>query len=227
MTTLWTQTSLWNSTVFTAAPLATSPTSWDYGIRWASRRTVAPVDLPVSVSYIRDQVLRVTNDDAEDEFIERQIRTAVETYEHESQRALMLQTWQMILSGFPSSGRVELVRPPLASIASVSYLDGSGDAQSLDSSPADYVHVTSGPYAPAEIRKPVNGTFPTAIAGRADAVTITFTAGYALEGDVPESIISGIALLVGELYKNRGLSVIGTSVSAGQLNTSRFWPRFW
>lgn len=195
---------------------------WDYGITWRSRRTVDATDLPLEVAYVRDQVLRVTNGSVEDTHIERLIMAAVDLYEDETQKAAMPQTWEWIGSGFPCSGRIELPRPPFIEIVSVSFYDSDDAVDTLLGSPAEYAVTPSGRYVPACLTPVVDGTFPSTTT-REDAVTITYRAGH--ENGMLEGELTGLALVVGELYKQRTLSQIGTSIVSAPIQTARFWKK--
>lgn len=194
---------------------------WDYGITLRSRRTADPTDLPLTVAYVRDHVLRVANGTVEDTHIERLIMTAVDLYEDETQKAAMPQTWELILSGFPYA-QIELPRPPFISITSISYHDDDDASQTWGGSPAEYVVTPSGRYVPAVLTPVVDSSFPST-ATRADAVTITYQCGHA--GAMLESELTGMALVIGELYKQRSLSQVGTSIVAAPIQTARFWKK--
>lgn len=200
-------------------------TIWSDGITWFSRRTVNPVDLPVSVEYIYDQVLRGAGSGTEDEFVENAIRAFADDAEEATQRALKLQTWQMVLSGFPASGQIVLERPPLIDVLSLTYYDADNAAQELAVSPAEFSVVPSGRYSKAIVTPVAAATFPTTYT-RQDAVTVTYTAGYEDDND-PElvRICTGIALAVGEFYKTRTLSVQGINNTPSVLQLERFWRR--
>lgn len=203
---------------------------WDYGITHVTRRTVAPTDTPLSVAYLRDQHLRVTNGSAENEFIALALETAIDACEQHifaaprPQRVLMPQTWEMWLSGFPASGVIQLQRAPVGvtGIVSVAYYDTDDAPQTLTGSPADYVLTPSGPYSPAEVRLPSGGSWPS-VATREDAVVVTFEAGYADDQAVPARVRQGLALMVGELYKQRTISQVGTSIVEAPITVERFW----
>jgi uncharacterized phiE125 gp8 family phage protein len=187
--------------------------------------------LPLEVAYVRDKVLRLSNGSIEDEHIERLIRAAVDVYEDETQKAAMPQTWELVLSGFPCSGLIELPRPPFISISSVSFYDADDVLDNWDGSPSEYVVTPSGRYTPAILRPVVDGEFPTT-AVRGDAITITYRCGHQVDesvdpptGAMLESELIGIELLVGELYKQRTLSQVGTSIVEAPLQTSRFWKK--
>jgi uncharacterized phiE125 gp8 family phage protein len=197
---------------------------WDYGIRWRTMRTVAPTEPLLSLAYVRDQIIRVVNGSVEDANIESLIRAATEEAEEATQRALMPQTWQMVLSGFPS-GDIVLERPPLIEVTSFGYTDADGNAQTLAVSPLDFQIVPSGKYQKARLRVSVGASWPSVRTGE-DAVTITYTAGYTDDTDPQlEWIKRGVAVLVGELYKQRSLTVVGTSIVPAPLDMTRFFKK--
>lgn len=191
-------------------------------MRAFSRRTVAPTDLPVSLDYIATQALRLS-DSTEYDWVERAIKAATDLCEEQTQEALMPQTWQLVLDRFPW-GDIVLPRPPLISVDAIAYFDGDNALQTLTGSPAQFEVVLAGQYEPARVR-PSFGTCWPSTACRPDAVTITFVAGYADADDIPESYITGIALCVGELYKQRSLSVQMPNNTPATLNLDRFWPK--
>lgn len=208
---------------------------WDYGVTSIARRTVAPADYPLSIAYLRDQHLRVTNGSAEDEFIELALQSAVDACEQHifvaprPQRVLMPQTWELRLSGFPVSGRIVLPRAPVIGVTSLAYYDDDDAPQTLSGSPAEYEFVPSGDYTPAEVRV-LSGTSWPSVSSRLDAVVITFEAGYALDETVsphgvtvPARVLQGLALMVGELYKQRTISQIGTSIVEAPISVQRLW----
>ncbi|MCO5129745.1 MAG: hypothetical protein M9932_04175 [Xanthobacteraceae bacterium] len=106
-------------------------------------------------------------------------------------RALNTQKWKLLLAGFPCEP-IRIPLPPLISVDSVKYYDGTGALQTVD--PVDYREIGG---ARPEL---VAVTSWPGTAQRDDAVEITFTAGYGPDGsDVPEPIRSAIALMVSHL----------------------------
>lgn len=198
---------------------------WDLGIVWESRRTVAPTDLAATVEYIRDLVLRAVNGPLEDEHIRRLIQSATAVYEEWTQKALMPQTWQMVLDRFPP-GRIRLERPPFIGITTFACVDETGAEQLLE--PADYLVKPSGPYIKAEVWPRPGGAWPVTQSGRPDAVTITYQAGVADLDLAPElqKEIEGIALFVSECYTHR-LFLVPGSHEASALKLEHFWKRVW
>lgn len=196
--------------------------TWDEGVRWHSTRTAEPTTLVLDVDYVQDKVLRIADLSAEYDYVEALIKASTQAAERWTHRALSPQTWQMTLSEFPCSGRIVLENPPLISVSSVAYYDTDGDAQSLAVSPAEFVTLESGAYSKAEIRPLENQTFPST-ACRPDAVTVTYQAGYQASTAELELIKIGICLMVGELYKQRTLSVHAIHNTPSALQLERFW----
>jgi uncharacterized phiE125 gp8 family phage protein len=111
-------------------------------------------------------------------------------------RALVRQTWKMVLDRFPYDwdGAIVIPLPPLISIDEIKYVDVAGNTQTLDTS--KYSLLVG---EPARLSPAPGSTWPD-VQCRFDAVEITFTAGYgAAGGDVPEPIRSAIALMVSNL----------------------------
>lgn len=181
-------------------------TSWDDGVTWFKRRTVQPVEWPLTVAYVRDQVLRVVNDSYDDNKVDGLIREATVLAEERTDRSLMLQTWQLVLDRFPC-GAIHLPRPPFIDVLSFTYVDEDGVTQSLATSPSGFRTVASGLWARAQLLPLYGETWPTARC-QPDAVTITFTAGYEDQTDPQLDMIrAGMEIYIGERYKQRSLTM--------------------
>ena len=79
----------------------------------------APVRRPVTLQECKDN-MRIDTDD-EDALIENLISAAIEQVETITRRALINRTYDVRFDGF--SYKMELPRPPLASVTGVYYLD--------------------------------------------------------------------------------------------------------
>ena len=137
-------------------------------------------------------------------------RQFAETYTH---RALITQTWDLQLDGFPawsgltSDGGLELPKPPLVSVTSVSYVDTAGVTQTWAAS--NYtVDAPAGPWARMgrvvpgwSLYYPVARTVP-------NAVTVRFVAGYGAASAVPPPIKAAMKLLIGNWWMNREAGAI-------------------
>lgn len=165
------------------------------------------------------QHLRLEEDTDEDELLLALTAAARELVEHKTHRALLTQTWRLTLDEFPAycgpqgwgprRGEIRLPKPPLQSVASVTYVDTSGATQTLVPG-TDYVVDTGGlqgrivlPYA----------TFWPYTQRQANAVAITFVAGYVDAAAVPEALKAAIKLMLANFYENREATISGTIIA--------------
>ena len=172
---------------------------------WSLRQTLAPTVEPVTLEELKDHLRGVSTAD-EDALLQSYLCVAREAVEvEEVSRALLTQTLELRLDGWPWSHRVgiysrgiRLPRPPLQSVSSIAYIDANGATQTLDA--ALY---TVDPYVePGRIVPAYGVAWPNLRAVPA-CVTVTYVAGWTDRGKVPERIRHAIKLLAGELYENR------------------------
>jgi uncharacterized phiE125 gp8 family phage protein len=202
----------------------TFPVAWDAGLTVRPLRTVAPVEPLIPLAQLRNEFLRVVNGTVEDSEIESMLIGATEEAEEMTQRALMPQTWQMTLSGFPT-GDIVIERPPLIEVTSFVYTDTDGNPQTLAVSPLDFQVIPSSQWRKARLRPLSGASWPSTITTE-DAVTITYEAGYSNINDPQlEWIKRGVRVLIGEMYKQRSLTVVGTSIVPAPLDMTRFFRR--
>lgn len=136
-------------------------------------------------------------------------------------RALVTQTWELVLDSFPggcaganSGPEIKIPIPPLQSVTSISYDNADGDPTVL---PADTYTVDTDS-APGWVVPNSDSPWPTTF-NAINAVRIRFVAGYApstdsppdLRANVPAPIKAAILLMLGTLYENRETIVIGQS----------------
>lgn len=165
----------------------------------------APAELPVSVEDAKFH-MRVDNE-VEDDYIEELIEAATGAIDGSDGwlgRAIVTQTWDLILDSFPS-GRICLPLPPLQSVDKLFYTDADGVEQEVTVSDTEYRVVTG--TEPGFIEPLTN--WPAAKTLDA-SVRIRFTAGYP---EVPKLIRSYIKIMVSELYMNREMTVLNTSIA--------------
>ena len=127
-----------------------------------------------------------------------------------TRRALCTQTWQALLDEWPCSDRILLPKPPLQSVASISYV-GSDDtvytfaATSYDLELAAIVPVLN-PYHPnGSIVLSYGESWPSETLRPAAPITIEFVAGYGVAANVPLTLKQAMLLLIGHWYENREL----------------------
>lgn len=186
-------------------------------------------DLPVTLAEAKAHLgVDIANDD---EMITSFIGAATQEAEHIMQRAVMPQTWQLTLDSFQPNQRywlaargsrsIALDRPPVTAITSIQYVDTSGVTQTLD--PSAY-RLLKHEYRAAVV--PVFGLEWPSTRQQADAVQITFSAGYADASSVPELIKTWIKLRVGTLYENREMFVVDTRIAFVDLPFDGLLDRF-
>lgn len=183
--------------------------------------TVSPTVEPITLAEAK-KFLRIDADD-QDDVVQMCITVARERIENDTARALPTQTLRLTLDRFPVAtynGQLQsnylreqvfiqsvgsigtaiiLPRPPLQSVTSVSYIDGSGTTQTLSAS-AYTVDTAS---EPGRIVPAYGTSWPTTQAVP-NAVTVTYVAGFTTT-TIPESAKLLCRLLVGEFYEHRDL----------------------
>lgn len=134
-------------------------------------------------------------------------------------RALVTQTWRGNFDHFPNcsiDGRIEIPLPPLQSIVGVSYIDSDGASIELAQ---DLYQLVEGP-RPYIV--PAYGESWPATRDVADAVSITFVAGYGDADDVPEPIKSAIALMVSHLRSMSARNLFVSSETVEGVSSQNF-----
>lgn len=164
----------------------------------------APKYEPVGLAEVKDHLRVDTADD--DALIDALIPAARRFAESYTHRALVTQTWDLMLDAFPAEITVPM--PPLQSVTSINYIDTAGVSQLLDA--ADYQVDSAG--QPGRVRPAWGESWPSA-RGVYNAVTVRLVAGYGGAADVPEPIRQGMLMLLGHLYERREITVVGTIVS--------------
>jgi uncharacterized phiE125 gp8 family phage protein len=141
---------------------------------------------------------------ADDVYVGGLIVAARRHVESVAWRALVTQTWELVLDEFPV-GVLRLAKGTIQSVESVKYRDVDGVEQTL--APAAYqVDTVSehGRIAPAP------GTSWPSTAPRLNAIRVRFVAGYGDAAAVPEDVKAAMKLLIGHLYEHRESEIVGT-----------------
>lgn len=160
-------------------------------------RLVTPAaTLPLSLTEAKEW-LRVDGSD-EDDTIESLIKAADRIALRQFNRQLVTAGYRLTLDHFP----VWEIRPPvgpLIAVSEITYVDGTGTTQTLASSRYD-VDADSDP---GRIL-PAYGYVWPATRPQANAVTISYTAGYGAAADIPEAIRMAIRIAVAHWFELRG-----------------------
>jgi uncharacterized phiE125 gp8 family phage protein len=162
--------------------------------------TIEPSTEPITTAEAKSHI-RV-DVSTEDTLIDDYIKVARRLSERLTRRSFITQTITLKLDGF-SGGEIVLPRSPAQSVTSIQYVDTDGATQTWSSSLYD-VDTSS---EPARVTPAYDEDFPDTRAV-ANAVTVTYVAGYGSASDVPEELRLLIRLLVGHYFENR--EAVGT-----------------
>jgi len=194
------------------------------------RRTLDPATEPVTLDEVRRQCNAVALD--EDLAFDLWIAAAREMVEAAANRSLVTQTWRLQLSDWPvitsrdrvllgdcelafprrtseSIAAIELPRPPLQSVSSITYYDADGVQQTLATS----VYQVDADREPAVIVLRPSQSWPTHDY-RHNGIAVTYVAGYGAESAVPARAKQAILLLVAHWYRVReAVGTVGSEVA--------------
>ena len=160
------------------------------GLKVVTAPTVEPVTLTEAKLHQRVDL------SADDDLVTMWISAIREHAEHLTERALAPATFCLYLDAFPCDG-IEIPRPPLTAISSIQYYDTTGTLVSLDG--ADYY--VDDAQEPAWVLPAYGTTWPGTY-DIANAVRVTFTAGYSA-ALIPTPIKAYILAALGTCYANR------------------------
>lgn len=183
---------------------------------------------PLTVPFVRDQHLRAPDGEAETAYLEHLIRVSLLAAERITWRTLLPKTGctYRIDGGFPLITVIIIPRPPLISVEAIDYVDADGVTQTLTGSPAQFtVSTPQGPTAKKGRVTPLYGEVWPTTRVQIDAVTVHLTAGYT-DGTLPDDLVHGRLLLIGELYKQRSESVVGLTPAPAVVRALELFKRY-
>jgi uncharacterized phiE125 gp8 family phage protein len=173
---------------------------------YSIKTLTAPGMEPVTVSNAKAQ-MRLTIP-ADDSLVALLITACREHAENLTRRAFVDQVIQVTYDGFPKLGkRIELPRPPLTAVNSITYLDLNGVQQTLD--PSQYIVHNDSDLMPAYITPPANtSTWPDTLneVGGFGCVQINCEVGWPIVNGAPSTplpIQQWIMVRVATLYEQR------------------------
>lgn len=167
----------------------------------------APASEPVSLPELKAHC-RVDSTH-EDDYLTALIKAARQDSEIVQHRAFITQACVLKLDRFPTCDYIDLPRPPLISVESITYTDSAGDVQTFSSS--SYEEDTDG--EPGRVYLAYGEAWPSNRGGR-NSVTVNYTAGYGGAEAVPEIVKQVIMIKAAHWFENREPVVTGTIVSA-------------
>ena len=167
-----------------------------------------PADEPITATEAKASPslrLSVATDDTD---ITALIKTARLMAETHTMHALVTQTLELVLDGFPDGGIV-VPMPPLQSVTSIKYIDEDGVQQTLSA----LLYSVDTNTVPGLITPAYGESWP-ATRDEINAVRVRFVAGFGAASDVPEDIKSWIKITVGTMYDNPQGLVVGQTVAS-------------
>ena len=168
----------------------------------AYRKTIvtAPAAEPITSTEAK---LWLKEDGTDNDALVSSLITAARQFvEKDYDCALVTQTWDLFLDGFPTDpadNKIQLGLSPVASVTSVSYIDTEGATQTWAST--NYVFDSSGLIPRMVLAS--NATYPATQSGRINSVTVRAVCGYGAASAVPETIKTAMKLTIALWYENR------------------------
>lgn len=155
------------------------------------RLVTAPTDHPVTLVEAKDHC-RVDGSDS-DTYLNGLIAAATSYVESYLGKALMEQTWELVLDDF--SDAIQFPKGPVTAVTSVKYIDGDSVEQTISSTNYTLDAVSD----PQWLVKASDYSWP-AVASGVNNVTIRFVCGYET---LPEAIKHAVLLLISQWFDNR------------------------
>ena len=188
----------------------------------------APVDTPVSLAELKAH-LRVDND-TEDPLLTAMIRGAAGTAELYLGRSLITQTLRLSLDRWPAGQTdvpwangpriVELARPPVQSIVSITTYDDDDQPSVVD---MGVYRLANGSNDRARLVLRKGQAWPTGLRAN-DAIEIDYVAGYGnSSADIPEPIRQGLLALIGFWFEHRDGAAWETALPPLPIGAVSFW----
>jgi len=174
----------------------------------------APVSEPLTLAEVKDQCListDVTDQDAHLQTI--LIPAARDRAELATLRALITQTWDLVLDAFPDEDYIEIPKPPLISVTSVTYRGTNGTLQPPWAATNYVVEAPAGPRCARGRVSLARGISWPSTYGQAGDVTVRFICGYGAASAVPPLLMAAMLMDVATLYEHRETLVTGTIVA--------------
>ena len=164
--------------------------------------TVEPLTIDEVKQHLRFQST------SEDSLLALYIAAARQAFEHATDRQLLAATWERRYQWFPAR-ELELPRPPLLEVLSVSYFDADGAELTLAAGTDYVVEAPTGDFAARGVVRAVTA-WPSARGALGD-VRVRYRAGYGeTPSDVPALARTAMLMHIGVLHKPGRSAVLET-----------------
>jgi len=163
--------------------------------------TTAPTSKPITTEEAKAHIKIDSTVTADDVYIDTLVEAAIEYAQERTRRQFITATYKMYLDDFPgSSTPIELDKPKLQSITSITYVDTNEVLQTWSNTLYEVDTKTE----PGRVQ-PIDGESYPGVFTQFNGVIITFVAGYGGAADVPDVIKHALKLLVAYFYENRDM----------------------
>lgn len=165
----------------------------------------APAVEPITLDQLKLQC-RIDGTD-EDLLLAIIIQAARAKAENYTGTAIISQVWEQTLDAWPEA-EIELLKPPVTAITSVTYRDAEGATQILSNA----LYTLDAATFPGWLLPQVDVTWPDTD-GSASAIAIRYTTGYADAASIPADMRAWLLLTAAYLYAQREALVVDGRVS--------------
>lgn len=183
----------------------------------AYKVTTAPAEEPITLAELKLQA-RIDGS-TDDDILEIYIQAAREACEHRIGRPIVSQTIRRTSDDWPADDDIELLRAPVQSITSVTYIDANGDTQTVDSS--TYTLDNADEHGPAWVLLQDGEEWPET-GDYGNAVMVTFVAGYGAATAVPAALKAWILMAAAWMADHR-TAELPMEFADGLLDKFRMW----
>jgi len=195
-------------------------------IKLITAPTIEPVDQDSLANHLR---LDLTASDTDDTTLDELVLAAREHVEDVTRRALLTQTWDYSLDGWPDENYIRLPFGNLQSVTSIKYKDTAGTETTMAVTTEYLVETNGEDYG--RIVLPYGVSWPSTTLYPSNPITIRFVCGWTAAADVPSKIKTAIKMRAADPYQERGDPVKGLTVTENKtirrlLENARLWGEF-
>lgn len=160
---------------------------------------------PITLDQLKAQCRVDTTDD--NAVLTLAIAAARAKAENYTGTAIISQIWEQTLDAFPEA-EIELLKPPVTEITSVTYVDADGATQTL----AGSAYALDASTFPGWLLPAYDTSWPDT-RDQANAVTIRYATGYADAASVPGDMRAWLLMTAAFIYAQREVMVLGGKVA--------------
>lgn len=173
------------------------------------RLVIPPAAEPLGLGEVSSHLRVRFTTGADEDYLQGRIAAARGHAEGNLHRALITQTWELVLDAFPSAGTIALPMPPLQSVEAITFTNAEGVTYTVD--PSTYLVLPD--ETPGRVVLARSKSWPSVTLQSAGAVRVRFVAGYGDPAKVPERIKQAMLLLIGHWWENREAVNVGNQVT--------------